>query len=438
MQNKNDYSIIYIIQIFISIISYMFGYPLLGSIYIITMAPLCMYLVLKKDAGYIPALAIHCMSQTSISFLILLSIVMICILNAKEILGNKKLRLFFLILTSTLPLFFLLTYQRMTHEHETWQVAFSYSVYYLSFWCFLYGYIMRNTYKPSFSRIILFSLIVCFILCNIFKLSEPSRGFSVVIFYGMICGFYMLFSSSKMMGVLVIGFSSMFFFTENMTFTQLITGLLGCVIIYFWLKKMRFLRALTGLFPYLIISALMVFVISTYDNTFTGAHSDSMDFSSWNGFWSRAQFKLFDDRAVFWKAAWLQIVELHPLLPMHDMPLIIPVSNFSEIRTEVYFGAHNTPLQLLRIFGIIMGSGLIFCYIKGTILGSSYLLIDNNSDIVGLLLIVTIISYSIVLFLTGTAAMLPVHSLFFFPLMGVFYGKTVEIKEKFKYNGSVT
>lgn len=414
---------IYVVQVIIAVLAYMFGYSHLGSAFILLMAPLCVYMVIKQDAGYIPALAIHCMSQTSISFCILISIMLVCIFNLKKISTEKKNKIIYLLLLISLPLYVLLIYQRIFIDGDTWQTAFEYSVYYLAFWCFPYGFIISKTYNETTSRMIVVSLLVCYILCNLFHLAMGSRGFTIIVYFGMLYGFSEMLGPQKIKGLFIFLLSSLFFFRENMTFTELLTALYGCVLVVLVAKKRyKAVKHLTGVLPYVIIFILMIFAVSTYDTVTNGVHSDTMDFSSWEGFWARAKYKLYDDRARYWQLGWEQIVNYKPILPMHNIPDLIVIKN-SRREIEISYGAHNTPLQLLRIFGIFMGIALIVCYMKSTILSSRFIRQKNKDVDLTKLLYITAFSNSITLFLTGTAAMLPVHSVLFFSLFGIAFEK---------------
>ena len=165
----------------------------------------------------------------------------------------------------------------------------------------------------------------------------------------------------------------------------------------------------------------MVYGIQNYQTASYGDYADHIDFSSFQGFINRAQYKFFGDRALFWDAGLLQLIDLKPVLPMHDIPDITAISADGR-ELEVEFGAHNTPLQLLRIFGFFMGGCLIICYMAITSLTANYF---RNYKMLGMEvpIIAIAVANSIVLFLTGTAALLPGLALFTFGLMGIATGK---------------
>ena len=163
--------------------------------------------------------------------------------------------------------------------------------------------------------------------------------------------------------------------------------------------------------------------MSNYQTALYGEPTETIDFSSWENVINRASFKLFGDRALFWAAGWEQLISLKPILPIHDIPDIIAFRADGSSTDELSFGAHNTPLQLLRIFGFFMGGVLILCYYKCTVLASKFF-ISNKTEKWFLPLIIVSLTCSIVLFLTGTAAMLCNFALFTFGIMGIAYNKS--------------
>ena len=129
----------------------------------------------------------------------------------------------------------------------------------------------------------------------------------------------------------------------------------------------------------------------------------------------------FGDRAIFWDAAWIQLRELKPVWPLHDIPNISTYSLSGDLLDDIEFGAHNTPLELLRIFGFVMGGLLIVCYIFCTVI-SARVFASKTIDAFMIPMFTVVFANVIIIFLGGTAAMLPNYALFTFGLMGVAYG----------------
>ena len=202
---------------------------------------------------------------------------------------------------------------------------------------------------------------------------------------------------------------------------MLLTSVYSIVVFVLWNSHNKFATTITGKVSYIVIFFLMAYGILNYKTAQYGDYAEHMDFSSAQSFINRAQYKFFGDRALFWDASWRQLMVLKPVLPMHDIPDIVAISAEGRM-SEVDFGAHNTPLQLLRIFGFLMGGCLIVCFMVITNLTAKYFRNYNVSSM-EVPIVSVAVTYSIVLFLTGTAALLPGLALFTFGLMGIASGK---------------
>jgi hypothetical protein len=423
MKEKLDNNSGPIIQVIIAIISVVIGYPYGGSIFILLMTPLVVYLVLKKDAAYMPALMIHCTSDTSIMYAVLFSMIMICFIEIKGLFRNTNTRWLFILLLLGLPIYIWLTWQRYRLDGDTWQVSLTYTSFYLSFWVFLYYYLVSDTYSVRIAKNIMISLIVFAIVC-VLLMQFSVRLLYMIIIVGIIYGLFLLFRTQHKFWGIVLGIGSLLFFMSlsGLTFTLLFTFVYAVFIAYMANKgKNRITRTASGIIPYLILLLLMVWGISNYSTATYGEYSDNVSFSDINLLFNRIQYKLFGDRAPFWDAGWKQLLYYTPILPMHDIPNFTAYSADGHVFEDVSFGAHNTPIQLLRIFGILMGGVLILCYIINTV-SASKVFTKKRLDFYSLSLFSVSFCYSMVLFLTGTASMLPDMALFSFGFLGIAHG----------------
>ena len=403
----------------------LFFYDRGGQAFIALMAPYVIYMVIKKDANFLPALMIHCSSGTSIQYAIFISFMLVCIIDAGKILSNKKLRPLFIMLLGVLPIYIVLIVQKMNYDSFTWQAAFNYTCCYLSFWAFLYCVLLSNTISSRILSTIIVSIVVLYLFGNVLNFINISRLSSIFMLLSLVYGFFIILKTKYF----VVGFVIMvlgvpaFLFGEHGTFTSLISVIYAISVIILWDRRKRFISKTMGWIPFIVIFIIIFYGIINYRTVDLGNYSDSMDFSSWSGFWSRLRFKLYGDRAVFWDAGWDQLMYYTPWFPKHNMPDIIVYDLEGRI-AEVEFGAHNSPLQLLRIFGFIMGGVLIVCYMIMTILSSDYFKLFNSNRWEVPLFAISITN-TIVVFLTGTLSMLPEFALFSFGLMGVAYGKYI-------------
>ena len=412
-----------IVETIIAIIAFMVGYPYLGNFFIIAMTPLALVMVFSKDSRFLPALLLHCASDTSIMYVIFFAIIITCVINSNLLKANKQTKLLYILLLATMPIYILLVFQRIVYDGSTWQGALGYSCFYLSFWAFLYGFIIAGTFARSVLKNIIIVLAVTYLYTFLFN--HYSRVVSTLVYIGTIYGLYLAFSKRKTFeGLAVSLVSIVLFFSSGVTFTELLS-LMYAVVLFFMISinRLTIAQKSAGWIPYAAIALLMIYGMSNYQIALYGEPTETIDFSSWENLKNRASFKLFGDRALFWAAGWEQLISLKPILPIHNIPDIIAYRADGSSTDELSFGAHNTPLQLLRIFGFFMGGVLILCYYKCTVLASK-LFISEIAEKWFLPLVIVSLTSSIVLFLTGTAAMLCNFALFSFGIMGIAFNKS--------------
>ena len=246
----------------------------------------------------------------------------------------------------------------------------------------------------------------------------------MIVFLGVSYGLYLLLHNKDIiLGSVVFLLSMVLFFSEERTFTQLLTLVYSVSIFLLWIaSKKQLAQRSVYVLPYVIIVVLMIYGVNKYETATYGSYSEHINYSNWNDIINRAKFKFFDDRAVLWSPAWNQLLTLKPVLPIHNIPDIVVYKTSGTVVEDVGFGAHNTPLQLMRIFGFIMGGILIIIYIYCTALASKIIASKNNNAYLIPMLIV-VLTNMLVLFLTGTAAMMINFALFSFGLCGIAYGK---------------
>lgn len=425
MSRKDKYFMI--LQTLFAIFGVLVGYPQLGNIFIIFSAPFVLYMVFRKKAIFLPPLILHCVSETSIIFLVSFSIIIISVANYEILSRNTNIRILFWGLIAIFPIFIYLICKKILFGGFQWQQALVYAGYYLSFWSFIYGYIISGTFTWKETKFLIYIILSLLIMSMLFPSIKTSRIYSMMLYMGVPYGLYMLHKTSKKilgLGVIILSLL-MLFGDRNLTFTELLTIFISIIVSILWFREMRkTAKNIISLPAYIVIVIIMITSTNNYSNGYLGEYSDYKESGTLENIYGRVLFKLYDDRAVFWSAAWEQIKSIKPLMPKYDMPDLIAYSTANNELDASSFGAHNTPLQLIRIFGIIMGAILIIFYIYMTIL-SSKILLCINVDKRLLPLFITIISYVVVIFLTGTAAMLPQFCLFYFGIMGISYGKSL-------------
>ncbi len=149
----------------------------------------------------------------------------------------------------------------------------------------------------------------------------------------------------------------------------------------------------------------MNFAIRNYqyvqiDNEALGSYTD---FSNLTGLRSRAQFKLFGDRAPYWAGAWDDIRDADtPFPPLVVEEVTATLQDGDEI--EVTFGGHNTYLELLRLFGWLCGGILILLFVRSMIVGRRILTVRGLPAQLAILLC-SVFAFDLLISLSGTAFM---------------------------------
>lgn len=414
----------HIIQAIIGILALLVGYPRGGSLFVLLMIPLVIYLIIRKDAGFLPALMLHCASDTSIAYAVFWGMMIMCIINSRIIWKDPKTRFIFLVLLSLFPLYVWLLYQKVTLDYMLLQRALYYTTYYITFWGFLYCYLISGSFNRNTVKLILVAFLIMWLISTIFPDVRHARVFFMTVFLGVVYGAYLLYLKKRILGILtLLVFFPLFYSSGEITFTELLVLLYALTIFILWsFNKNSIVKKSVSIAPYLVIFVLMIYGINNYDNVVVYAIDDKMDFSDWKSFSNRAQYKFFGDRAIYWDASWKQLVEYKPILPLHNIPNISTYSILTgKLLDDLEYGAHNTPLQLLRIFGFLMGSLLIVIYIYITVI-SSNIFITKSVKAIMIPLFAVVFADVVILFLTGTAVMLSSFALFSFGLLGVAYG----------------
>ena len=410
-----------IFQTILAIIGLLVGYPLLGNVFMLLMVPFVIYMIVKKDAAFLPALMIHCASDTSIMYAVFLGMIIMCIINTSSLCRNPQTRFIFIVLLALFPLYVILTIQKGLLDYFTWQESLGYTKFYLSFWAFLFYYLIADTFNRDIVKVMLVSFLMVWLLTRLPGLHNYIRVISMIVFLGVVYGIYYINAKSVIFGVVVSVLSFLAFLAMRLTFTELLSLVYAVGVFLLWnTNKNKLAQKSVSLIPYIIIFILMVYGINNY-NVVNVGFSVGIDFSNMKAVWESAQYKFFGDRAIFWDAAWNQLMELKPILPIHNIPNISTYTLGGTFLDDIAYGGHNTPLELLRIFGFIMGGLLIVCYIHCTVI-SSRIFALRTIDAYMIPLFAVAFANVIIVFFGGTAAMLPNYALFTFGLMGVAYG----------------
>jgi len=398
------------------------GYPYGGTNFILLMAPYLVYMVLKCDAVFLPALMLHCASETSAFSIVFISFILLSILKYKKLI-KLKLGVLFWILIGLLPIFIWLVITNILNHEMYPPLAVAQTGYYLSFYAFMYGVLVANTFTDKVLNSVYVTLFVTYLLyvSGLIEFTRIVVGFSFL-FSALLALFITSHSKNPLLFVLALfSFLSVLFIKEETTLTTLFVSVSSLLLTYLYFKNKNVLvQKLTGILPFLIILVLYVYGITSYLNAskLPMPHktniADLQDLKNW------VHWKFFFDRAPFWAGGFDQIIEYKHLFPIPEMPDITAVLR-NRSKMEISFGSHTTMIELVRKYGIIAGVLLNFCLIYIVLISRKIFSIrEINPYTVPLYAMA--VAVTIVLTLVGQYQILPGYAILSLGILGVAYG----------------
>lgn len=417
------------IHTIIAFLALTIGYPYGGTIFITLMIPYLVFMVMKRDAIYLPALILHAAAETSATNIIFLFFIVLSIINYKKLI-YLKLGVLFWLLIALLPLFVWLAAYRIFRMGEYPPVSFTYISYYLSFFAFFYGTLISDTFNKQIVMTIMISLFVVFL----FYLSD------VVVFTRVIVGFTFFFIGalsvifiSKKMNYLfliisIFAFYSLYTNPDESTLTTLFVSLFTFLIsLFYFQNKNKIVLSATGYIPFILIFLVYWYGINNYLNV--GLISAPEITSGLNNISDRISYKFFADRAPFWAGGFAQIITYKHLFPIPDIP-DITATMISGSELEISFGSHTTFIELIRKYGLIAGSVLSFALIYIVVVSRKIFMIRGIDPYI-VVFFAMAFATTITLSLTGQYEMMPGYALLSLGVLGICYNK------QFKFNKSV-
>jgi hypothetical protein len=397
------------------------------------------WLVLKRDAGSIPALAIIA-TYMSNAFIIYFAIIALALINFKKLKSFGVHQLFILLLIF-FPYILYLAGLKIFVLGEKFGLALNQFHLYLSMFAFFYGILIVESFSKKVMQASMLTLVLLYLLSYysefnpIFPLAR--LNFYTIPFFGAFFA-YFLFSNGKgkQSAYFLIGIGillSSFIFTAT-TFTIYFSSLFAFVLASMYFKnKFISLRITTGSIAYIVLLLLLIFAITGFEKYDYSAYRDmSMkEVNSFETLSNRIGMKFFDDRAPIWVGVWEDIVYEKNWLPPFNVPKIKAVTRtFNKVDFE--FHAHNTFLELIRSNGIIMGLVLSAILIYFSLLGRKIFTLPNVDPLLIVFAVASIASLIIGSF-TGIFVLLSTYAIFVLSIIGVAYAVfKMSISEKQK------
>lgn len=414
MQKK--YLYIHLIIAFLSLFGYAYG----GISFKILMIPYTGWLVLKKDARYMPALLVHCTSATLVMPFIYLTF---AFLSVKNFFYLKKMKLTgpLVLLLALFPVFIWLFFSKYSDTTDFVASIMSLNMY-LSFFAFFYGVLIVKPFDRGVIDAIILTLFLLFILHQFELQSSRLIFFSYPLFIGFFSYFYFFRNiNPKQVLLIFISLFSLIILLLDYTFTLFFSSVFSFVLIgLYYSGRRKLIFTMTGMSAYLLVFVIMVLGVLNYmqiDNI-----SNITDANTNIAFTERIKFKLFADRAPFWDGAVKQIGLLNSFFPPVEVPNIT-ATLIDNKDVEVSFGGHNIYLELVRNYGYLAGILLCFLYLFIGIVGRNIFLLKKINPLF-MLLVASSVSIHIIGGLTGTYPVTMNFSIANFTILGAAYALT--------------
>lgn len=413
----------------IALLALTIGYPYGGMPFIVLMIPYLIYMIMKRDSVFLPALILHAASETSASTVIFITFIVLSIINYRKLI-NQKLGVLFWLLIGLLPIFAWLVIFRISRMGEYLPLSFAYIGYYLSFFAFFYGVLIANTFNKQIVMTVMLSIFLVFLfyVSGVIGFTRIIVSFS----FFFIGALSMMFNLKKINYLLlmlsIFAFYSLFSNPDESTLTMMFVSLFTFSIsmLYFRNKNKAILSA-TGFIPFILIFILYWYGINNYLKVDLISAPEIT--GGFNNLSERLSFKFFADRAPYWTGGFTQIIGYKHLLPIPDIPDII-ATTIDQREIEITFGSHTTFIELIRKFGIIAGGGLSFTLIYIVVISRKVFTI-KNIEAYTVIFFSMAFATTITLCLTGQYQIMPGYALLSLGVLGICYNK------QFKFNKSV-
>lgn len=393
------------------------------------------WLVMKRDAGSLPALAVIS-SYMSNAFIIYFAVIVLSGINYKK-LKSFGLHIVFIFLLLLLPYVLYQSGLKIFGLNMKAGLALNQFQLYFSLFVFFYGVLIMESFDRKVMQVSLLTLVLLYIFSTFdlskFGVSIIRLNFFTIPFFGAFLAYYFYSNvkGKKSVHILIgagIILSSVILTTT--TFTIYLTTLFAFIIARMYFKrKFKSLRIVTGTLAFVVVLILLFYAITGFEkNDYSDYLGVSMEeVNSIESLTNRIGMKFFDDRAPIWVGVWENILyEKNWWIPMDVKEIQVQVRG--KIKTvEFEFHSHNIYLEFLRTNGIIMGLTLSLIFIYFSLLGRKVFLIPN-ADPMFIVFVAASISTMILGSFTGIYVLLSNYAVFAMSIVGMafaFYKKSI-------------
>ena len=406
------------------------AYLHLGEFFKYLIAPYIVYMVWSKKTEYFPALIIHITPGSIVSYLILITTLVISVQHFRTW-RKLQIRYIFFISLLPLPIFIWQTVDRFFMQNLGLIQSMIPLDMYLGLFPFFYGTLLSRKMNLEVWRAI---FIVLFFSLGV-ELLELKEYFARALFFALpalvsLAIYLLLFRHHNIdRNIKIIAVLALAYFISKInlySFTVIgSTGIATLLLIGFKRKFTTLSRLISSKWAF-IVTMLLVFYAVTNQSRLRSIEALDFDMSNFkitdiDMLRTRLYKKTFDDRAPLWLAVWNNVIAEKNILPPMELKEY-EIENFYGTQYEANFGAHNIFLELLRQFGVIIGpiTGLSFILI--VISAGKLLLLKNLSNSFLIITASTVVAVGIIGGMTGQYPLLSTFSLLYIGLAGVCYG----------------
>ena len=415
-----------------------------GGVLKTLIAPYVLYLLFSLQPRFIPALLLHFMAGTTMSFVILLGCLFISIKYFKK-LKYYKVGLLFFITLIPLPFFLIVIYFKITIYNESIISLVHFLFLYFGLFSFFYFLLLAGKFTTNHLKYIFITLAISVVLSLFYSNTIRYNFYSLPIFFGLLLISLMhikLFYKAKklvlghsgmfqlLFGVfLIIGIIASHGMTSTLLFTSLITGLIS--IYYLKIKKLslRIPYLLFVLTAFIVLNAIQTYNPKTLQVIDYKISEEKLDILDLTSIINRSKFKLFVDRMPIWYSIYDNyVINGDYAIPIAPKKAWVYYS-IHGTENDSTIPAHNIFLELIKEYGILTGLILSIVYIL-MIIKSSLLLKLKGLNIYLITISSCTISCAFFGGMTGQYLLHGDFSFLFMGLAGLCYG--------FFYNSKLT
>lgn len=412
-------------------------YQTFGESFKYIVAPYVLYLVWKRDPAFLPALIIHFSLGSTISYLILLTTLILTITNLHTF---RKMRLNWLIFLAFLP-FPIFLYQTGVRIFEMNLGLIDTIIplgFYLGIFPFFYGILLFPKFNETTWKALIAILLVLPFLKFMPGVATNIRAywFSFPLSF-TICWAILLyrklfnFNSAISMAAILFLIITAGLRILGLKFTLIFSGFVALTSLILSVRKLTFFLKFVTRPKVIIISSLLVAGIIAGINKYGNIGSvdtQNLSYFNWDDFWLLFQYKAFDDRAVIWAGGWELVKGKDMLWPPYSPPSYSFYNARGSIISDVEFGIHNIGLELMRNYGLVVGTIITIIYSMMLIKGPGKLLLNKQCYRHKKFLILfsaTCLGVGLVGGLVGQHVLMPTFSLILMGISGVLYGYVI-------------